>query len=349
MLKNLSIQKLTLYLSGIIILFNGLLFGLYSYLNEYVSFKYSEIFYFLTLGVINFLLVKNLLERAVFRKIKIIYKIISGQKLSKDDRKNLGSKKESIGDVSTDVMGWVKSKEDEIKELKTLSDYRKAFVGNLSHELKTPLFSIQGYLHSLIEGGLYDEKINIKYLDRAIQNAERLQNIVEDLETINNLESRSKDYEMKSFDIVKLVVDVYQDLSKMAEESNISLELPGGPTEEYMVSGNKEAIRQVLNNLIVNSLKYGNEGGSTKITFHKLEKAVLIEVTDNGNGIEEKHLKHLFDRFYRVDENRSRRIGGSGLGLSIVKHIVEAHGGGLNVRSTLGIGSTFGFTLMEGK
>jgi two-component system phosphate regulon sensor histidine kinase PhoR len=348
MFKNLSIHKLTLTLTGIIVLINGLLIGLFTYIHRHLNLPYSDLISIMALAILNFIIIRSLLERAVFRKIKIIYKVISGQKISKEDKKNLGTKNESIGDVSTDVMGWVKSKEDEITELKTLSDYRKAFVGNLSHELKTPLFSIQGYLHSLIEGAIYDENINIKYLDRAIKNVERLQNIIEDLDTINVLESKSKKYEMKNFDIIKLVSEVFQDLLKLAEERSIHFELVSTPGEEIIVYGNKEAIRQVLNNLIVNSIKYGEQNGITKLSFHKIEKSVLIEVSDNGNGIEEKHLKHLFDRFYRVDDNRSRKIGGSGLGLSIVKHIVEAHGGGLNVRSAVGLGSTFGFTLKGG-
>ena len=187
----------------------------------------------------------------------------------------------------------------------------------------------------------------MKYLKRAAENTERLQNIVEDLEIISKLESGQVDMEMRKFDIRELVNDIFMDLSAMAKEKNISLMLKEGASQPFQVIADRESIRQVLTNLLVNSIKYGKEGGNTKVSFYDMDTLILIEVSDNGIGMEEKHIKHVFDRFYRVDSSRSRKQGGSGLGLAIVKHIIEAHGQTINLRSTLNIGSTFGFTLKK--
>ena len=199
----------------------------------------------------------------------------------------------------------------------------------------------------MLDGGIHDEQINVKYLKRAAENTERLQNIVEDLEIISKLESGQVDMEMRKFDIRELVNDIFMDLSAMAKEKNISLMLKEGASQPFQVIADRESIRQVLTNLLVNSIKYGKEGGNTKVSFYDMDTLILIEVSDNGIGMEEKHIKHVFDRFYRVDSSRSRKQGGSGLGLAIVKHIIEAHGQTINLRSTLNIGSTFGFTLKK--
>ncbi len=291
---------------------------------------------------LNFFIVRYFLEKYVFRKIKLIYKLIYD---SKKDKSTQDITQESLEDVNARVIEWAENTKKEIATLKSLEEYRKNYVGNISHELKTPIFSIQAYLHTLLEGGLYDENINKDYLKRAADNTERLQNIVEDLDIISRLESGKAELDIKRFDIKELVTDIFTDLRSIAKKKKISLQLKDGASQSFFVLADREAIRQVFTNLIVNSIKYGKEGGTTKVSFYDLESEILIEVSDNGIGIDEKHLKHVFDRFYRVDSSRSRKQGGSGLGLSIVKHIIEAHDQTINVRSSPDVGSTFGFTL----
>ena len=274
-----------------------------------------------------------------------MYKVISDSKDSLKDAPEFNSTKTTLEDVKDTVTEWALSAEEEISSLKSLENYRKKFVGDISHELKTPIFSIQGYLHTLIDGGLYDENINKKYLLRAASNADRLQMIVDDLEMINKLEAESEALDITSFDLKELVLEVFSDLGIIARKKSVSLIFKPGADKAFMVEADREKIRQVLINLINNSIKYGRDGGVTKISFYDMDKVVLTEVSDNGVGIEEEHLKHVFDRFYRADKSRSRNIGGSGLGLAIVKHIIEAHKQKITVRSTPGLGSTFGFTL----
>ena len=293
---------------------------------------------------LNFLIVRFFIEKYVFRKVKLIYKLIYD---SKKDKFADDINKESLEDVNTKVIEWAENTKKELATLQSLEEYRKNYVGNISHELKTPIFSIQAYLYTLLDGGLYDEKINKDYLKRAVDNTVRLQNIVEDLEIITKLESGQVQLELRRFDIRELVQDIFKDLKSMAKKKKVSLKFKEGASHPFFVMADRDSIRQVLTNLVVNSIKYGVEGGTIKVSFYDTESEILTEVSDNGLGIEEKHLKHVFDRFYRVDYSRSRKQGGSGLGLSIVKHIIEAHDQTINVRSTVNIGSTFGFTLKK--
>ncbi len=301
-------------------------------------------------GLFSFLSIYFLIDRFIYRRIKLIYKIIRKSKSSVPDRKSLPSGPNPILDgVEKEVELWAESREKEIETLKTLETYRKRFIGNVSHELKTPIFSIQGYIYTLIDGGLYDENVNQKYLERAASNVERLLTIVQDLEEISKLESEDLVLDIQKFDIKALVSEVFLDLEVNAAPKNIRLVFKDGADNAYNVMADREAIRQVLTNLILNSIKYGKEDGVTKVSFYVMDKQILLEVADDGIGIAEKHLNHLFDRFYRVDKSRSRESGGSGLGLSIVKHILEAHQQSVIVRSTKNIGSTFGFTLDKAK
>jgi two-component system phosphate regulon sensor histidine kinase PhoR len=286
-----------------------------------------------------------LLKKLVAEKIGLIYNFIKDSRLKKSQLKNKNLDITSIEDVKYDVIRWAEDTEKQIQSLRSLEEYRKNFVGNVSHELKTPIFSIQGYLHTLLEGGIYDEAINLKYLERAAQNADRLQNIVEDLEEISELESGVLKLTITHFDVRALVTEVLQDFNIAATESNITLRIKKEADQAFVVEGDKGMIRQVLINLISNSIKYGQKEGLTEIAFYDMETNVLVEISDNGIGIEDKHLDHLFDRFYRVDPSRSRRLGGSGLGLSIVKHIIEAHKQTIKVNSTQKEGSSFSFTL----
>lgn len=344
MFKNLTTKQVTFYLTaivsfiaGIFLLFMIIFFNLNLSISVFVIFLL--IFSFLCYVSTNYFL-----QRYVFRKIKLIYKIISKKKYA--DKVDLVIEG-NIDKVNREVARWAADTEREISDLKALEDYRRSFVGNISHELKTPIFAIQGYLHTLLDGGLYDEKINRKYIEKAANNVDRLQNIVEDLEVINSLESGNVVLIKSNFDIKALVTEVFEDLNFFAKKKNIKLEFKEGASGQMYVNADKDRIRQVLNNLITNSIKYNDEGGKTYVSFYRLDESILIEVSDNGIGIEEKHLKHLFDRFYRIDASRSRAQGGSGLGLSIVKHIIESHNQNINVRSTPGLGSTFGFTLQK--
>jgi two-component system phosphate regulon sensor histidine kinase PhoR len=286
------------------------------------------------------------LLRYIQRKIKVIYKSIHMHKLASAEKKGfnnlLGFK---LDDVEKEVEEWAAAQDKDAEKLKTWQEYRRKFLGDISHELKTPIFNIQGYLETLIEGGLEDENINRNFLTRAAKNVDRLNTIVEDLESISRLESGELILDLQPFDIKILTEEVFDDLEFRAKERNIRLQLKPGADQNYLVRADREYIRQVLTNLVNNSLKYGKENGVTKVSFYDMDRNVLIEVADTGIGIAAEHLNHLFDRFYRVDKSRSREQGGSGLGLSIVKHIVEAHKQTINVRSTSGVGSTFGFTL----
>ncbi len=344
MFKNLTTKQVALYLTALITLFAAIFMGCLVWLFNNES---SFISYGILIGLfalLCYLSTNYFLQRFVFRKIKLIYKIISKKKYADNEDFVVEG---NFDKVNTQVARWAADTEKEIKDLQNLEDYRRNFVGNLSHELKTPIFAIQGYLLTLLDGGLYDEKINKKYIRKAANNAERLQNIVDDLEIIHQLESGNVILMMSTFDIKALAKEVFDDLNFLAKKKNVKLLFKEGASASISVMADKERIRSVLNNLITNSIKYNDEKGTTHISFYNLDDKILVEISDNGIGIHEKHLKHLFDRFYRVDTSRSRGQGGSGLGLAIVKHIIESHGQNINVRSTEGIGSSFGFTLQK--
>jgi two-component system, OmpR family, phosphate regulon sensor histidine kinase PhoR len=235
----------------------------------------------------------------------------------------------------------------EIVHLKELEVFRKEFLGNVSHELKTPIFTIQGYVHTLLEGGIEDQDINLLYLQKAAKSIDRLISIVDDLESISKLEAGELILEHRTFDIRDLVAEVIESLELKAKEANILLTLDPVNKGQQYVYADKDRIRQVLVNLLVNSIKYGRRGGRTHVTIEDHNDYITVAVTDNGIGIEKSHLGRLFERFYRVDKSRSREQGGTGLGLAIVKHIIEAHGQKITVDSTEGTGTTFTFTLKK--
>lgn len=287
------------------------------------------------------------IEEFIYRKIKVLYKTISTLKSEKPQ--NYDSEILNLENAEKEVQEFAKTKIREIEQLRSLEKYRKDFLGNVSHELKTPLFSILGYLETLLDGGLDDPKINKTYLHKAVNNVERISNIVNDLLMISQHESGSITLNVSRFKIYDLVRHVFDDLNFLADQKNVRLEIKETVVKNYIVEADKDRIEQVLNNLISNSIKYNNSSKNryTLIGFYDLEDRILVEVSDNGPGIATEHLPRLFERFYRVDKNRSREEGGTGLGLAIVKHIVEAHNQRINVRSKEGIGSTFGFTLKK--
>ncbi len=295
-----------------------------------------------------FLIFQYFLEIFIYRKIKLIYKTISTFKDSKAKAiERVDLSEDILANVNREVMSWQEDKSREIAELKRMENFRKEFLGNVSHELKTPLFSIQGYIHTLLEGGIDDPEVNVHYLQRAARSVERLCTIVEDLEAISKLESGEMALEQRSFDIHELTKDVFESQELRAREKNIRLSFKEGSDRPVYVYADKERIRQVVVNLIVNSIKYGRQDGTTVVGFYDMDKNILVEITDTGIGIEPQHLPRVFERFYRVDNSRSREQGGTGLGLAIVKHLIEAHKQNINVRSSFGVGSTFTFTLKK--
>ena len=241
-----------------------------------------------------------------------------------------------------------KTRLEEINILKDQENYRREFLGNVSHELKTPLFTIQGYILTLIEGALKDKKVRGKYLRRSAKGVDRLISIVKDLDLITQFESGIKTVDKTDFNIYELIENVYDLMEFESEKNNIKLIINNKNNTPVIVNADKERILQVLTNLIVNSIKYGKEGGYTEVKVEEYDKdRIIVRVKDNGEGIEDEHLPRLFERFYRIDKNRSRKKGGSGLGLSIVKHIIEAHQEQIFVKSKIGQGTEFSFTLQR--
>lgn len=303
---------------------------------------------FLTVWLIGYLFILYFVEIFIYRKIKLIYKTIHSEKLSSSDKpgsQEIDLDEKVFGAVEEEVVEWADQQRSQIEHLKTLENYRREFLGNVSHELKTPIFNIQGYAHTLIDGAMEDEQVNEKFLHRIVKNTDRLITIVNDLDTISRLESGSLMLDFQRFGIRELVDEIFESQEYSAAKKNIKLTYKKGAQTNYQVFADRDYIRQVLDNLINNSIKYGREGGFTKVGFYDMEQNILVEVADNGIGIGRDHINHVFDRFYRVDKSRSREGGGSGLGLSIVKHIMEAHNQTISLRSTKGRGSTLGITL----
>ena len=287
------------------------------------------------------------IERFIYRRIKKIY----------DDVELLESTPLATNPVTTDmrtltaeIEKFDKDKKIEIDTLKIREEYRKDFLGNVSHELKTPLFTAQCYLETLLDGAIEDKNIRRKYISRANKAVERLIYIVRDLDLITKLEVGDLRLEKENFNIVELIQNVFDLLEMKASKKKIVLTFDMAYPNPIMVYADKEKIQQVLTNLLVNSIKYGNENGTTEVSVENLVKnKVIVRVTDNGEGIPANHLPRLFERFYRVDPSGSRKEGGSGLGLSIVKHVIEAHGEKIYVESSEDVGSEFSFTLEKSK
>jgi two-component system, OmpR family, phosphate regulon sensor histidine kinase PhoR len=303
---------------------------------------------FAIIAVGSYGLILFMVQQFVYRKIKLIYKLIYQTKASKREEfyyKNILPQK-SIDEVREDVENWARQKKDEIEILQQNEAYRKEFLQNLSHELKTPIFAIQGYVHTLIGGALENPDVNKKFLGSTSRNIDRLVNLVDDLDEISKLESGQQLLYKENFIIQDLLKDVFDSLMIKADEKQIKMLIKKGCEVPLTVHADKEKIRQVIINLIDNAIKYGKQNGQIEASAYKIEgKKILIEISDDGLGIAEEHIARIFERFYRTDTARSRKVGGSGLGLSICKHIIEAHGQTIHARSTVDVGTTFGFTL----
>ncbi len=331
---------------SVVFLLSLLYFIMVYHIPLWLSFVFYIFFLLLSIWVI-----QNYIERYIYSKIKLIYKFIHDHKVKKPSSKiNKRRFPDSLESVHQEVLDWSKDYESEISQLKQLEKYRKEYIGNISHEIKTPLFTILGYVSTLSDGGLKDDSINLKYLDRTEKNINRLIRIVQELETISQLESGELQLNKTVFNIIELTNEVIESLEIKAQEKNISIFYSKSYDQAIYVFADKNHIQRLLSNLIHNAIKYGYENtGKVKISFFDMDKNTLIEVTDNGPGIEKNNLPRIFERFYRTDKARSREMGGTGLGLAIVKHIVEAHQQTISARSTLGIGTTFGFTLEKAK
>ena len=307
---------------------------------------------FLVIFIGAYSLIVYTLQTFIYRKIKLIYKFIYQTKASKKEEfyyKNILPQK-SIDEVRQDVETWAEQRKAEIELLQQNEAYRKEFLQNLSHELKTPIFAIQGYVDTLLNGALEKPEVNKKFLQSTSRNIDRLVNLVDDLDSISKLESGEQLLLKDSFVTQDLLKEVYETLSFKADEKQIKCIIKKGCELPLTVFSDKEKIRQVLINLVDNAIKYGKQFGTIEASFYKVDGAkVLIEISDDGSGIAEEHLPRIFERFYRTDLARSRKVGGSGLGLSICKHIIEAHGQTIHVRSKIDVGSTFGFTLQNRK
>ncbi len=295
-----------------------------------------------------YLLISFVLERFIYRKIKLIYKFIYRTKATRKEEtyyKYILPQK-SIDEVREDVEAWATRNEEELELLRKNEQFRREFLQNLSHEFKTPVFAIQGYVDTLLAGALSDMEVNKRFLEKTSKNVDRLTHLLSDLDEISSLERGELVLYKENFVIQELVKDVFESLSIKADESNIHCSIKKGCESPLVVFADKEKIRQVLTNLLENSVKYGKQGGSITASIYRTDgEHILIEISDEGIGISEKHLPRIFERFYRTDEGRSIDVSGSGLGLSICKHIIEAHGQTIHVRSTEGVGTTVGFTL----
>ncbi|MGC8803992.1 MAG: sensor histidine kinase [Bacteroidales bacterium] len=305
---------------------------------------------FIVILLVSFFVFRYVLEKFIYEKIKVIYKTIHTLKLPKKEKqKRVNLNEDVLEKVSWDVSLWAQKHQQEIEDLRKMEAYRREFLGNVSHELKTPLFNLQGFVLTLLEGAIDDPQVNRAYLEKSAKNLERMINLVRDLEIIAQLESGEIKMNYSRFDIISLTREVFEMLELKAKQKNIQLMFNEKHDDglPIWVMADRERVRQVLHNLIENAINYGNENGRTKVSFYEMNDLILVEVSDNGIGIEEKHIPRLFERFYRVDKSRSRNLGGSGLGLAIVKHIIESHGQTIHVRSAPGVGSTFSFTLQR--
>ncbi|MBE7639495.1 sensor histidine kinase [Salegentibacter sp. BLCTC] len=325
---------LSVVLAGFAHFTSGLLLGPF--------FTFIIITYF-----VSFFIIQYRVEHFIYKRIKKIYDNVS---LLESTSLSPSRVTTDMATLTREVEKFTKDKKLEIDSLKVRETYRKEFMGNVSHELKTPLFTVQGYILTLLDGAMKDKTVRKKYLQRASKGVERLIYIVRDLDMITKLETGDLHLEKEDFNIVEIIQGSFDLLEMKAAKKNITLTFDIDYDKPIWVYGDRDRIQQILTNLIVNSIKYGKEDGTTEISIENLIKnKVIVRVTDNGEGIEEENLPRVFERFYRVDKSGSRKEGGSGLGLSIVKHIIEAHDEKIYVESVFGVGSEFSFTLEKSK
>jgi two-component system phosphate regulon sensor histidine kinase PhoR len=340
--KNLSPKHLSAYTATMLAV--PIALGIYFLTNNWKVGLFSLVVIF----ALSYGLMIYTLEKFIYRKIKLIYKLIYQTKATRKEEvyfKYILPQK-SIDEVREDVERWGEKRNEEIELLKKNEAYRKEFLQNLAHEFKTPIFAIQGYVDTLLGGAMEDTTVRRKFLENAARNVDRLVNLMNDLDEISKLERGEQLLYKQNFVIQDLIREVFETLSLKVIEKEIKPFIKKGCESPITVFADKEKIRMVLTNLVENAFKYGSSNGSIMASIYKTDdQHVLVEISDDGIGIEEEHLMRIFERFYRTDAARSRDKGGTGLGLAICKHIVEAHGHHVHVRSTPDVGTTIGFTL----
>ncbi len=326
------------YITAFSTIFLGLLLWFFDAFSTLITVVFS-----LSIAVFSFFVIQYRVERFIYRRVKKIYDDVSLLESTSFRSQAVTTDMETL---TNQVKKFATDKKLEIETLKIREEYRREFLGNVSHELKTPLFTVQGYLSTLIDGAIGDKKVRKKYLERAEKGVERLVYIVEDLDLISKLELGDVNLELKKFNIVDLVQSVFDLLEMTADKKNIILMFDRKYSKAIHVFADQKKIQQVISNLVMNSIKYGKKNGTTEVTIEDLvDEKIIVRIRDNGEGIEKQYISRLFERFFRVNKSGSRTQGGSGLGLSIVKHIIEAHGEKIYVESVYGESSEFSFTL----
>lgn len=328
----------TAYITVFSTIFLGLLLWFFEAFSTSIIASFST-----SIAIFSFFVIQYRVERFIYRRVKKIYDDVSFLESTSFRSQAVTTDMETL---TNQVKKFATDKKLEIETLKIREEYRREFLGNVSHELKTPLFTVQGYLSTLIDGAIGDKKVRKKYLERAEKGVERLVYIVEDLDLISKLELGDVNLELKKFNIVDLVQSVFDLLEMTADKKNIILMFDRKYNKAIHVFADQKKIQQVISNLIMNSIKYGTKNGTTEVSIDDLvDEKIIVRFRDNGEGIEQQYIPRLFERFFRVNKSGSRSEGGSGLGLSIVKHIIEAHGEKIYVESVYGEGSEFSFTI----
>lgn len=334
--------KSSLYVS----LFSAFVLTVFNYLFSNIEYWAIGVFTF-CLFIFAFFVIQFRVEHFIYKRVKKIYDDVSLLENATFRNQPITT---DMATLTKEVKKFARDKKVEIETLKIREEYRREFLGNVSHELKTPLFTVQGYLATLLDGAMDDKNIRKKYLQRAEKGLERLIYIVKDLDMISKLETGDINIELSEFNIIEVVQSVFEMLEMRAAKKNISLTFDIQYRKPIMVYADYDKIQQVITNLVVNSIKYGKQGGTTEVSVEDLvNNKVIVRITDNGEGIEKHHIPRLFERFYRVDKSGARSVGGSGLGLAIVKHIIESHNEKIYVESEFGVGSEFSFTLEKSK
>ena len=339
--KNHHQSLLTAFVFTIIL---TLTMSVFLYYQNIFNFKIIVLFSVLVFTVF-YLIMNFYIEKNIYKRVDKIYKNIMILESKSTPVQNITISKD-LDFLENEINKYAKLKKLEVQSFKDKAEFRKEFIGNVAHELKTPLFAVQGYISTLLDGAMDNPEILKKYLQRADKGVDRLIYIVQDLDMITKIEFGENKLSKSNFDILILIKNIFEDLEMKAKNKNISLLINDSEKSSIMVYADMERIQQVITNLIVNSIKYGDTNGTTEVSIEPFKtKKIVIRIADNGEGIEAEHIPRLFERFYRVDKSGSRSEGGSGLGLSIVKHIIDAHNESIFVESKYGIGSEFSFTL----
>lgn len=341
-----SPRSLSIYISLFVSLFSiALIIITFWYKDTDIGLLLMLLIFLLIFGV-TFTLVYFTLERFIYHKIKLLYRATQMFRANKDiDRLDLDMNTDILGKLSKDIARWMVDQHKTIDQLKERESFRRDFIGNLAHELKTPVFSIQGYILTLLEGGLEDEDINRLFLERAAVSVDRITNLLEDLDAIYKLESGQLDLKKERINLTKITYEALNEIEFKAKKKNIKIKIQDPKEKEVWIFADRDKIVQVITNLLNNAIAYSKDNGNVSIKSNLLDKKILLEIEDEGVGIKKADADRIFERFYRVDKSRARNKGGTGLGLAIVKHIIEAHGETITVRSVLGKGTAFTFSL----